>query len=438
MTAPSRPDDMRILNRKRVLSAIRAARIASRTDIAATTNLSAATVSAITSDLLAEGVVAEGVLDASSPDSTQSKPSGGRGRPKVGLKLNAAVATVCSIYIQYNLLAVVLTDYAGDALLERHFPIDMHDASADHTRELLLTAVRQCLQEGDVEERSLVKISVGFQGVSDVEHRRVLWTPICREEDLPLAQWLEDAFGATTEVTNDCDMIALALKWRFPQIYGENFAAILLAHGVGMGLCLRNDVVNGTRSSGMEFGHMAYMPGGALCRCGNHGCIEAYAGDYAIIRAAGPADSTEGPDQVIGPAQMAEVAKACDEGDPRALRAAKMAGAALGTGLASLYALVDPFPLIFVGRGTLLIDHMKPALLEALESAPGSRPHHPVSIACFDDETDLVLAGCTIHALDLHDDDLAQRKHPSYSVMVTPEVSAEQENEQARGEAAVP
>ena len=39
---------------------------------------------------------------------------------------------------------------------------------------------------------------------------------------------------------------------------------------------------------------------------------------------------------------------------------------------------------------------------------------------------------------DLHDDDLAQRKHPSYSVMVTPEVSAEQENEQARGEAAVP
>ena len=69
-----------------------------------------------------------------------------------------------------------------------------------------------------------------------------------------------------------------------PERYRNDFIAILLSHGIGMGMVLRGELFTGTQSSGGEFGHMIHRPGGALCRCGRRGCIEAYAGNYAIWR----------------------------------------------------------------------------------------------------------------------------------------------------------
>ena len=55
MVAALRSDDVRNQNRRRVLAVVRRGGVASRTDIGKSTGLSAATVSAITSDFLEEG-----------------------------------------------------------------------------------------------------------------------------------------------------------------------------------------------------------------------------------------------------------------------------------------------------------------------------------------------------------------------------------------------
>ncbi len=90
-----------------------------------------------------------------------------------------------------------------------------------------------------------------------------------------------------TTVENDCNMIAVALRWHKPERYRDDFIAILLSHGIGMGMVLKGELFTGTQSSGGEFGHMIHRPDGALCRCGRRGCVEAYAGNYAIWRNAG-------------------------------------------------------------------------------------------------------------------------------------------------------
>ena len=60
---------------------------------------------------------------------------------------------------------------------------------------------------------------------------------------------------------NDCNMMAVALRWRDPERYRDDFIAILLSHGIGMGLVLKGELFTGTHSSGGEFGHMIHRPG---------------------------------------------------------------------------------------------------------------------------------------------------------------------------------
>ena len=402
MVSPTRPNDMRHLNRWRVLSAVRRSGIASRTEISDLTKLSAATVSAITSDFLDEGVLVP-------PKQTGTTPTA-RGRPKVALMVNPEASLVCAAYFQLNYVSAAIVDYAGNTVAEHSAQIDTKSMSTDQICADISDCISKALDKANTTSDRLRRIAVGFQGVTDVEHRMVLWTPIIAERNLPIADYLEHEFGCPSQVTNDCDMIARALNWREPEKYGENFAAVLLARGVGMGLFLRKGVVNGIRSSAIEFGHMTYIPNGDLCRCGNRGCIEAYAGDYAISRRANGLDGKICTDESVDATDIRAVATSARAGDPKAIEAIEIAGSAIGTGIASMYALVDTFPLVLVGRGAELFDIMEPSIRAALESSPSDREFRRVAIDCYPNEKQLVQEGCAISALLLQDDEMAKRR----------------------------
>ena len=402
MVASLRSDDVRNQNRRRVLAVVRRRGVASRTEIGKSTGLSAATVSAITSDFLDEGILV--------PPEKESVAIAGRGRPTVALVVNPDAAMICAVYFQLNRVSAAMVDYAGATISEFSAEIATQDITSDEIRKTLLHCVEEALRQTGRDKSTLRRISVGFQGVTDAEGSTVLWTPICSQRDIPLCKWLEDHFGVPAKVANDCDMITQALTWREPEKYGQKFGAVLLAHGVGMGLYLRQGIINGTRSSGVEFGHMTYMPGGALCRCGNKGCIEAYAGDYAISRRAkGEPDDTPPPDLLESP-NLESTMKLVQTGDKNALAAVDAAGAAIGTGLANLYALVDPFPVVLVGAGALFFEQMEAPIRERLSTAPGDVEPQRIEIDCYPEESPLVQEGCAISALLVQDEEMSNRR----------------------------
>src|SRR3546814_6722818 len=58
----------------------------------------------------------------------------------------------------------------------------------------------------------------------------------------------------------------------------------MIGHGVGMGMLRDGGPFPGSRGFSSEIGHVRRLPGGAQCRCGQRGCIEAYLADYALYR----------------------------------------------------------------------------------------------------------------------------------------------------------
>ena len=400
MVELGRSDDVRKRNRSRILNVLRSDAPMSRKVICAKTGLSPSTVSAITSELLDEAIIVISGGDA---------PANlGRGRPQVRLSLNPDAALVASAVLQLDRVSATISDYTGNTVAEAGRGIRARRASPQGFFDALTDTISEALDQANLDRRRLKRIRLGVQGATDVNGTSMLWSPITQHRDLNFKAVLEAGFGAPAKLSNDCSMIARALHWSAPDTFGKNYAAVLLSHGIGMGLMLNGELVSGIRSSGTEFGHISHIPNGALCRCGRRGCIEAYAGDYAIYRRAQSFDETARPRNDIGSSEMDTVREAALSGDKDALAAYAEAGEALGTGLADMYALVDSFPVAFVGNGTASFEFIETPLREAIAATKLDVLGEAIEIHCFPDENPLIVEGCRVTALQELDELFAQ------------------------------
>lgn len=399
MTFVIRSNEVRRGNRGLVLSAVRRSGSLSRTDISARTGLSAATISAITADLITDGFLVQA--------SDANTVSSGRGRPTVALSINPDAALIGVVIFQLNFVSAMVLDYSGATISECSRELTSAELEPLEISDSLIGCLQEALGKTGADTRRLARIAVGVQGVTDVSATSMLWSPITAHRDLRIANWLSEAFKVPTTVSNDCDLMARALNWRDPERYGASFASIMLSYGVGMGLFLRGAVVNGLNTSGTEFGHMVFRPDGALCRCGRKGCVEAYAGDYAISRAANGLAEGSIPMHPSEYIDFEAIVSAARNGEPAAAKAIRNAGLAIGTGLVSLFALVDTFPIALIGRSTSAFDLMEGPIRETLANTVAGGYTTDVDIDCFADEKPLVREGCAVTALLVLDEEIA-------------------------------
>ncbi len=397
MSAGLRHDHLRRRNRALVLAAVRRAGQPSRTEIASATGLSHSTISAISADLIAEGALRE-VKGA-------EQAAARRGRPQVALALDPGAATVLVAVLSLNSLSAALIDYAGGVIVTEERTLSTATSARDELVGELLAMLRRLTHSHGRGSRPL-RIVLAIQGVTDASARVMQWSPITPHRDVAFADALERELGIPATVENDCNMMAVALRWRDPSRYRNDFIAILLSHGIGMGLVLKGQLFTGTHSSGGEFGHMIHKPGGALCRCGRRGCVEAYSGDYAIWRNAHGKDETSPPEDGFSAADMQALAARARAGEGLERDAYRKAGTAIGYGIGSLFALIDPAPVAFVGGGAAAFDLLEPAIRRAIAETAGGRHSDAIWFDVIADEIPLIQLGCAMRALTFVDNDI--------------------------------
>ncbi|RLQ87137.1 ROK family transcriptional regulator [Notoacmeibacter ruber] len=402
-TMATRPDDMRRMNRIRLLATLRACGGTSRHALSHETGLSAATVSTITAELIEEGLIGIG-------ESTTGATS--RGRPRVTLKPAADVGILACVAFRYNQAIVSLVDYAGEQVAHLRSDLDTRSLDKDGLYSALEALIRRAMAEGPVDAPPLRRITLGMQGIVDLEGRTLLWSPALTFHEAPLADALEERFDVPARLYNDCDLMAEALRKQPFRKGLKDFAAILVASGVGMGLHLRGQLVNGLKSSGTEFGHIPVHPGGALCRCGHRGCVEAYAGGYAMARRAAGLHGSDSPVDIGAVSDLSTLVSKADAGDIHARAAIDEAGEALGLGLASLFTLVDPFPIVLVGQHDELFERMTTPLRRTLAATrAGQAIAESLPISFSPDPVPLTLAGAALSGLTALDEMLANNLH---------------------------
>jgi len=219
------------------------------------------------------------------------------------------------------------------------------------------------------EKDKVEAIAVALPGPLDPRTGTILLAPNIPEwKDFPLGPKLVSHFNVPVYVGNDANLAALG-EWRYGAGRGHhNLVYLTVSTGVGGGVIINDQLLQGERGLGAELGHVTLQKDGPLCSCGQPGHLEAFASGTAIARyaneqmAAGVKSSLK-----PGPGLTAEeITRAAEQGDILASDALHRAGEYLGIAVANFLHIFNPSAVIFGGgvsrSGSLLFDPLEQTL----------------------------------------------------------------------------
>ncbi|HWD84416.1 MAG TPA: ROK family protein [Solirubrobacteraceae bacterium] len=255
-------------------------------------------------------------------------------------------------------IEAIVVDEHNKVLGSARHPTPTEGGPADVAEEMT-GALTEAAQAAEVSTGELLGVGVGSPGAVDsaagtVADARNLpgWTG-----SFPLGQTLFAKLGATVTIGND---VQVATDAEFHLGAGKPYDSLLgvfWGTGVGGGIILDGRPWHGRGGAG-EIGHMVVKDGGRLCGCGNHGCMEAYAGRASMERRARKLVSKGRHTKLFdimekrGRQRLTSSVwgRALEHDDEVATELISEAIEALGAGIASAVNLLD-IPAVIIGGG---------------------------------------------------------------------------------------
>ncbi|HLZ64718.1 MAG TPA: ROK family transcriptional regulator [Aliidongia sp.] len=360
---------IRAINRFHVLDTIRRFEPISRAEVGERTQLSRTTVSAIITALLDEGVI---YYDEGEPSASQSKASAARGRPRVLLRINPNAAYVVGVKLSMHQMSITVTNLRADPLSSLVLPVRTWRLGAALIADLLEDGIRAAVAKAGITMGQIAGVGVGLPGFIDSVAGISHWSPILAAEPtpVPFAKMLSDRLGVSAVIENDANLVTLAERWFGHAQNVDNFVVVTVEAGIGMGLFINGELYRGHHGMGTEFGHSKIDRQGPLCRCGQHGCIEAFAADYAILREARKiVDLPPTEDEPSIEAAVREITRRARDGHEGLRAVFAAAGEILGLGIANLVNVIDPGKVIISGAGMRAADLLEPSVRAAVAAS---------------------------------------------------------------------
>ena len=308
-----------------VLTAVTERGLRTRNAIAEATGLHKSSVSSLVDELTELGV-----LRLHAP-----KHEGATGRPAAIVDLAPGTAAGLGLEVRSDALVAHVCDMAGRARYQASRLAPHHLRRPEAVVDDLVALTHGALTEISRQQLAVSAITLALPGTGNDAEQGVLEHFIERLARPDLIVTAESTYSLTAlaEGLSDC-------------LYVTGDASVSARLLVG-GQVLR--------SPGFPdaFGHIAVAADGPRCRCGRHGCLEAFTRRSTVLDAAGLGDGTF--------ADLLEQARA---GHPRALAAIAECGRWLGVGLANVVNLLAPPAIVLGGDFAALA----PWLVESLEA----------------------------------------------------------------------
>lgn len=332
-----------------VLDTVRRGRARSRADIVEVTGLSRGIVAGRVAELLDRGLIAEG----------DPGPSTG-GRPPRQLSFRGDAGHVLVADLGATSIDVAVTTLDGRILAHIGEPAEIGSGP-----EVVLHRVDELFDELRGPRRRLPGhlwgVGIGVPGPVEFRTGRPISPSIMPGWDgYPARERYAARYGAPVWVDNDVNVMALG-EWRSGVAAGhENVVVIKVGTGIGAGVISDGRLHRGAQGSAGDVGHIHVSDDrNVICRCGNTGCLEAFAGGEAIARdaqaaaRAGRSARLLGVLDARGTLTAEDVARAASFGDPLAVDLLQAAGRRVGLMLVNVVNFFNP-SLVVIGGGVAL------------------------------------------------------------------------------------
>ncbi|MBW9056721.1 ROK family transcriptional regulator [Rhizobium mesosinicum] len=398
MLTKSSTELVRQRNSVLVLATLRRHGPLAHTEISDHTRLSSATVSAITADLEKAEII----------EKSEQQAASGRGRPRVLFRQRRDCGYLIVVIISSDAVQYSLVDYSGK-LIDRFSEERSHDPDgAARFVNGVREGLSRVLARSRISQEKVLLISISSKGLVNSSEPVLVWSPIFGSDQIDFELALKPDWKAKVILDNETLLVAAALGAREENVKGADFrslAALSLGHSIGLGI-IRRTSHGGHEVSAPNFGHMLHMANGGLCRCGTRGCIEAYAGFYAILRTAFEVPLDTIPAKFVPVAELDKIAARARQGHRISGFAFRQAGLALGNGLSRVLSLTERMPIAITGPGTRYYDLLRQGIEEGLGQSHMVRMEGMPELRVVADEQILVFEGHLNRALAVIDEDI--------------------------------
>lgn len=347
----------------------------SRAGLATRTRLTKPTVSKLVEELMGAALVEEG-----------APISAGAGRPMVPLTPARGTLLAIGLEIAADHVACLGIDLAGETLSQHVEYLKVTSTSAAEAIDLAATLVGRVRAEAG--GLPVVEVVVAVPGRIAPDDGRVLSAPNLDWTEVPLVSRLQthpEFAGLPVRAQNDNRLSVLTEIDHRP---GESFIYLRGSTGVGGAVVLDGSLMSGAHGWAGEFGHTVIEPGGALCRCGRHGCLEAYVSYHALRERAGLSDDIFIEDLVDALALTRDRAEVIG-----------MIGRSLGLAIANALNVLDLTTVVLSGYLAPIANELEPVIRETVERHALAVEAGPVLIERSDGQADPALRGAARAAL---------------------------------------
>lgn len=238
----------------------------SRANISKILGLTKATISAIVADLINRNLVEE--IGCDNTDF---------GRKPILLSFQKKSGYVVSVDVGVDTISVMMTDLQGENCRLKQI---ITPKIKEDVLETLIQIIDSMKPEKVTTPYGLVGISLGIHGV--VHDNKVSFAPYYNLKDYDLAGRLNEYFHTPVYLENEANLSVLGEK-TFMHDY-PNITNISVHSGIGLGILINNELYTGYNGRAGEFGHTIIEIDGKECPCGNHGCLEQYVSERALIK----------------------------------------------------------------------------------------------------------------------------------------------------------
>ncbi len=265
---------------------------------------------------------------------------------------------------------------------------------ADRICGLIEGVILDTMNETDAHRKDFMGVGVGAPGPLDRERGVVVVAPNLGWRDFPLLDRVAKRLGLPASLDNDANCATVGEWWQGAARGGINVIGMTIGTGIGGGLIIDGKLFHGASDVAGEIGHTTIDLNGRHCKCGNYGCIEAYASGPAIATRAREVLVREETASLL-PALVdnhlelitAEtVYEAAKSGDAVAQEIVRDTARYLGVGIANLLNIVNADTVVVAGGVTKAGDALfaplaaevrrrafRPAV-DAARIVPGSLP----------------------------------------------------------------
>ena len=261
------------INRTVILEEIIKNEPISRSDLAKITGLNKVTISSQIASLIEEKLLIE--------KKAENSPGSSGGKKPILLFINKKSAFSLGLEFKKNAISSILTDLHGVIIYKENFPIKK--TNLEYIIDKIETIYDHYFKKLKNSVYGIIGISIGVHGKIDknsliIECNNLKWKNINLKKEL-----IKKFPNLIINIKNNNQFSVLAEKSAY-NVSKDSFIYLNMSAGVGSGIVIDNNILEGTNGLSGEVGHLSIELNGRKCYCGRKGCWETYSCERAFLK----------------------------------------------------------------------------------------------------------------------------------------------------------